>query len=206
MGVPMGLMRRVLLGALALFVLAFAVAFVAGPRIAEREIDRTLRSTRPMHAPLRHADLLGLALDDLVLHDSAGAIALRAKSIAVVPALAWPPIALELDGLTITTAGLAAFRSGVSWDASRNFTKRQFGNLSAMRIPVRIHEATLLGEATPAASGVLCFHDPQHAFLEAGPIALRVEATQDGATWELSTRQRTETFRVDAPGWEGFAR
>lgn len=199
-------MRRVLLGALALFVLAFALAFVVGPRVAEREIDRTLRRGHPTHAPLRHAGLLGLALDDLVLHDSAGAIALRAKSVAIVPALAWPPAALELDGLAVTTAGLAAFRSGTSWDSSRNFTKRQFGNLRATRIPVRMRAAEVLGESIPAASGTLCFHDPQHAFLEAAPLALHVEATQDAATWELRARQRTETFRVDAPGWEGFAR
>ena len=198
--------QRAALGITAIVAAIFAATVTAAPGLAGRELDRALRGAHPAHgAP--HYTRGRLALEDLSLRNDAGALLASARAVRFAPA--WPP-RVEIDGLSITTAGLAAFDS-LRWDDARTFTKRQYGNFHRSRPQVAFHDLHLAlggsaGDLTLAnARGQIAFTDTGHAALELDGVALRLESTQDAATLDLviaGTVRRTT--RAPAPGWAGF--
>lgn len=198
--------RRVALGLTAIVAAAFATAVAVAPGVAGREFDRALRGAHPAHSAPHYARGR-LALEDLSLRNDAGALLASARAVRVAPA--WPP-RVEIDGLSVTTAGLAALDSLRCEDA-RTFTKRQYGNFHRNRPEIAFHDLRLAlggsaGDLTLAdARGQIAFTDTGHAALELDGVALRLESMQDAATLELviaGTVRRTT--RAPAPGWAGF--
>lgn len=198
--------RRAALGLAAILAVAFAAAVAVAPALAGREFDRALRDAHPAHGAPHYARGR-LALEDLSLRNDTGALLASARSVRVAPA--WP-LRVEIDGLSITTAGLAAFDS-LRWEDARTFTKRQYGNFHRSRPEIAFRDMHLAlggsaGDLSLAnARGQVAFADTEHAALEIDGVALRLESTQDAATLDLviaGTVRRTT--RVPAPGWAGF--
>lgn len=218
--------QPILLSSGAALVTALAVAWWVAPAAALRPIDRAFRDLPPglsaSHGAIEHAGA-GLQIADVSLVASGGGpVILHADLVRVEPALAWPPAALELDGVTVSSAGLAAFGraaegSPTFYESARTFAKRQYGNFRAMRPGVRVRGFALetARGTIPIAEGrgTLAFDGPLHARLrvESDDVTLSfgLDASQDAATLRARATggdrdDWTFTARIPAPGWRGF--
>ena len=224
--------RTFLLGVVGLLAAAIATAWLLGPRAAERTVDAILHGQPPGLRATRgsvvHAGL-GVDVHDVVVTgEREGDVVFRADSVRVLPSLAWPPVAVEVDGLRLSSAGAAAFARAAAaspgWaESARTFTKRQWGNLHASGIAVRVRDARITrGDRTieiPAGHGAILVEDPMRARAviaradgESG-VAVGIEATQDAATLRLevlapSGGSHPDVWkwraRIAADAWRGF--
>jgi hypothetical protein len=199
------MIRRAGLVAAGVLALAFVILWTVGPKAVARELDHTLRGGHPTHRPPRHAGLGGIAIDDLVLHGEKGELA-RVGTLYLLPVPAWPPLLVDVDGLTVTRAGISALQGFPEVPGAWEAVQTSAGEFSF-----------------DDARGVLRFGDPMHASLQtagnhegkARYFEVQLEATQDSATIDLLITDRAAvtdtggrevhlTLKAAAPGWQGF--